>query len=49
VIPIPKGKPFRFPQIARVVVPFKVVAHDGPSADWGVRLGFVILIRERFK
>jgi hypothetical protein len=31
------------------VEPFKVVAHDGPSADWGVRLGFVILIRERFK
>ena len=28
------------------VEPFKLVAHQGPSADWGVRFGFVMLVPE---
>ncbi len=31
------------------VEPFKVVKYDGPSADWGVRFGFVMLVPEHFR
>jgi hypothetical protein len=30
------------------VEPFKIVTHHGPSPDWGVRLGFVVMLPEPF-